>query len=193
MGDMKNCKRCKAEMKKKDIYCPVCKKKQNNKALYIIAGFVVLAILSFLFGSGEDAVETVTKDNDPKTEITKDVKPTKKPKEKPTEKPIEYTKYDVSEMLDDLDSNAMKAEKKYQDQYVEITGRLSNIDSDGKYISLEPSNDEFTLINVQCFMKSDEQKEKVMEMSKGDTVTIKGKVKSIGEVLGYTVAITEID
>ena len=52
---------------------------------------------------------------------------------------IEYTAVTVAEMVEMLESNAMKAEATYQDQYVEITGRLGNIDSDGKYITLYPS------------------------------------------------------
>ena len=86
----------------------------------------------------------------------------------------------------------MKAEKKYNKQYVEITGILSNIDSSGKYISLDPDDEGFTFINVQCYMKTDEQKDKVMEMNKGDKVTLKGKIKSVGEVLGYSLDIDEI-
>jgi hypothetical protein len=110
----------------------------------------------------------------------------------PTEVPIEYIAYDVTEMMDELSSNALKAEKKYQDQYVEITGILSNIDSDGKYIGLVPSDDEYAFIGVQCYIKSDEQTDRVMEMTIGDTVTIKGQITIIGEVLGYSLDIDEI-
>jgi aspartyl/asparaginyl-tRNA synthetase len=95
-------------------------------------------------------------------------------------------------MMDELSSNALKAEKKYQDQYVEITGILSNIDSDGKYIGLVPSDDEYAFIGVQCYIKSDEQTDRVMEMTIGDTVTIKGQITIIGEVLGYSLDIDEI-
>ena len=43
--------------------------------------------------------------------------------------PIEYIVGTVSEMVDLLESNALQAEAAYQDAYVEITGRLGNIDS----------------------------------------------------------------
>ncbi len=105
---------------------------------------------------------------------------------------IEYTHYDVSELVNDLNSNAMKAQSKYKDQYLEITGRLNNIDSDGTYISLEPTNDEWSFYGVQCFINTDEQKNKVMEMTIGDTVTLRGKCTVVGEVLGYSLDITEI-
>lgn len=106
---------------------------------------------------------------------------------------IVYTAYTVSQMMNDLDSNALKAEETYKDQYVEITGRLDVIDSSGKYISLYPEDNEWAFVGVQCNIKNDEQKQKVMEMSKGDIVTLKGKVKSVGEVLGYTLDIDEIE
>ena len=112
--------------------------------------------------------------------------------EEETEPTISYTKYQVSEMMDELSDNALKAEDKYNKQYVEITGELSVIDSGGKYVSLFSENEEFALTGVQCYIKNDTQKEQVMEMSKGDMVTIKGKITGVGEVLGYSLDIDEI-
>ena len=106
---------------------------------------------------------------------------------------IEYASYSVADMIADLNGNALNASEKYKDQYVEITGKLRNIDSDGKYISLDPDNDEFNLIGIQCYIKSDDQKSKVSSMTIGDSVTLKGKVTSVGEVLGYSLDIDEIN
>lgn len=92
---------------------------------------------------------------------------------------------------DDVD-NALGASDKYKGQYLEITGRLGNIDSSGKYISLY-SDDEYAIIGVQCQIKNDEQRSKVASMTKGDTVTLKGKCTTVGEVLGYSVDIEEIE
>lgn len=114
----------------------------------------------------------------------------------PTIKPNEekeYTPYSVADMIDDLNANALNASEKYKDQYVEITGKLRNIDSDGKYISLDPDNDEFNLIGIQCNIKDDTQKNKVSGMIIGDPVTLKGKITSVGEVLGYSLDIDEIE
>jgi hypothetical protein len=96
-------------------------------------------------------------------------------------------------MMSDLESNALKAEKQYGDQYVEITGKLSNIDSDGKYISITPSNDEYAIRGVQCYIQNEEQTNKVLEMSIGDTITLKGKITDIGEIMGYALDIDEIE
>ena len=50
-------------------------------------------------------------------------------------------------MMSDLDSNAMGASDKYKGKYLEITGKLSNIDAAGKYIDLMADGD-FEIIGV---------------------------------------------
>ena len=105
-----------------------------------------------------------------------------------------YTVVDLQKMLDDLASNAMRAEATYQNMYVEITGKIANIDSDGSYITIESVNaDEWNFDTVMCYIKNDTQRNVIMEKEIGDTVTIKGKIISIGEVLGYSVNIDEIN
>ena len=106
--------------------------------------------------------------------------------------PIEYTSVSVNDMMSDLDSNAMGASDKYKGQYLEITGKLTNIDAAGKYIDLMADGD-FEIIGVQCYIKNDDQKSKISSMSKGDTITLKGKCTDVGEVLGYSLDITEIE
>lgn len=85
----------------------------------------------------------------------------------------------------------MKAQNDYENQYLEISGKLGNIDSNGKYISID-SDIDFDLTNIQCYIKSDEQKQVIMEMSRGDAIIIKGYCKDIGELLGYQIDIEEI-
>ena len=52
---------------------------------------------------------------------------------------------------------------------------------------------DFEIIGVQCYIKNDDQKAKIASMSKGDTVTLKGKCTDVGEVLGYSLDIDEIE
>ena len=173
---MKKCKHCQTDIPKKSKVCPNCRKKQGNKlgiALIVVGVLIVIGVL----GGGDDTSST-------STNTTSEVASA------PVE--ITYTQATVSDMMSMLDSNALKAEKTYQDQYVEITGRLSNIDSDGSYITLVPTDDEWAILGVQCYIKSDEQLNRVLEMTVGDTVTLKGKVTTVGEVLGYGLDIDEI-
>ena len=127
------------------------------------------------------------------TNETQDSTPEVKEVETESEPEIEYTAVDVSTMMDDLKNNAMKAEDTYNDKYLEITGRLDVIDSNGKYIGVFSQTDKFAIVGVQCYIKDDDVKAKVMEMSKDDTVTLKVHIKNVGEVMGYSADIIEIE
>ncbi len=107
-------------------------------------------------------------------------------------KPIEYKKVSVDELDDALEKNAAAAKDTYNNQYVEITGRLGTIDSDLKYISLLSTTNQFDIAGIQCYIKNNEQKEIVKTLSKDDTIIVKGKIISVGEVLGYSLDINEI-
>lgn len=163
---MKNCKHCGAEIAATAKKCPHCGGK-NKKPIYKRVWFIVLIILIIAviaLGGGEEDLSNV-----------------------------EYTSYTVDQMMADLDDNAVKASEKYMDQYVEITGKLNTIDSDGTYIDILPADDEWAFVGAMCYIQDDEQLETVKNMAIGDTVTIKGKVTDVGEVLGYYVDIIEIE
>ncbi len=88
----------------------------------------------------------------------------------------------------------MKAKETFKNKYVELEGFLGTIDSNGKYIGLSAAEDqyEYMLQSVQCYIKSDEQKDTIMEMKRGDPMTVRGRITSIGEVLGYSLDIDSI-
>lgn len=179
----KICKHCKTEIPYGAKVCPQCRKKQGGTGCLIaIIVFVALGLLGSCLGGKSSETSTTGKSDSAKTSA-----------ETTTEVQITYAACSVDDMMADLKANALKASEKYKDQYVEITGKLSVIDSSGKYISLKPINDDFSIMGVQCYIKNDDQKNKIMEMSKGDTVTLKGKITKIGEVLGYSLDIEEIN
>ena len=99
----------------------------------------------------------------------------------------------AEQMLSDLEQNPMRAQKLYSDKWFEIVGTLGNMDSEGKYFSLE--GPDFSLISVQCQIPRDKKEEftnKLINMSKGTRISVKGKVTDMGEVMGYKVAIVEL-
>ena len=112
-----------------------------------------------------------------------------------TEQPISYTHYNVTELFDALSTNAMKAQSDFKGQYVEIEGYLRTIDSDGKYIGVGASPDDYAyfLQNIQCYLKTDEQKQQIMGIDSGSHITVRGKITSVGEVLGYSMNIDSIN
>ena len=94
--------------------------------------------------------------------------------------------------MSQLNDNALEASDAHKGEYVKITGKLGVIDSSGKYISLLPDTD-FAIIGVTCYIKNDETKAKVAELSKDSTVTLTGKITDVGEVMGYMLNIDNIE
>lgn len=174
--DTKICKHCQSEIPKKAKVCPNCRKKQGGKLKWIIIAIVVIGIIGAAFGDGS---ENETASNNSASNSNEQ------------QKEIEYMQVSVNDMVAALNENAAAASDTYKEKYLEVTGKLSNIDSNGDYISLD-SDAEFSLINVQCFTKNEEQLEIVKTLKKGDMVTVKGKCTDVGEVLGFSLDIDSI-
>lgn len=188
----KTCKHCATEIPYEAKVCPNCRKKVKGGIIkWIILGIFILGILGSLLGGGDDSEDASPVEN-PKTETSQDA--AVKEEETTEEKKIEYKEYNVTELFDDLNKNALKAEKKHQDEYVTIKGYLDTIDSDGKYISVGAGEDNYDYLfqSIQCDVQSDEQLDQIMEMSKNDKIIVKGQIDSIGEVLGYNLKIDTI-
>lgn len=181
---MTTCKHCGQEIAASAKVCPHCGGKNKlpiYKRWWFIA-IIVIIVLAAIGGSGSsDSSGSTSSTATSKTAVSSSS----------SEAAIEYTAYTVTELSEDLDSNALKAADKYKGQYVELTGRLSVIDSNGKYISIVDSTDEWAITGVQCYIKNDEQKQVVMDMSIGDEIVVKGKITDVGEVLGYFLDMTE--
>jgi len=176
---MKNCSKCGQEIDKKAVICPGCgckvKKPIYKKIWFWILVVIVIAIIGSASGN---------KENEPSTTSTT---PNKAQEE------IVYETVDLQTMFDELSNNAMKAEKSYQNKYIEFQCKIDNFDSDGDYIGVEPVNaSEWNFINAMCYIKNDTQEDFLIQKSVGDIITIKGKVTSIGEVLGYSIDIKEV-
>ena len=176
-----NCKKCGQEIDKKAVICVNCgcniKKPIFKKWwFWVVAVFVVIIIGSATSGTSE---ETVGNSENIGSNVS--------------QQDITYANVELQAMFDELESNAMKAENNYQGKYVEFRCKISNFDSDGSYISVEPINaSEWNLATAMCYIKNDTQKDFLLNKNVDDEITIKGKIKSIGEVLGYTIDINEV-
>ena len=111
----------------------------------------------------------------------------------PKEPEIEYTEYTVDELIKDLEKNAASAKDKYDGQYVELTGRLSYVDSDGRYFGIKPLETGLWLESVTCYIKNKEQKENIKEHEVEEKIVVKGKITDVGEILGYDMEVNSIE
>ena len=162
----------------------IWKKTEWKKVLKIILTVVLgLVMIGCLLPSSSDDAKKTDDKSTTKQEETVD-----------EDKAVEYTDVTADELCEALDSNAASASDTYKDKYFAVTGKLSTIDSDGSYIGLAAMDeDSFYLVDIQCFIKSDEQFEKVKTLKKGDTITVRGKITDVGEILGYSLDIDSID
>lgn len=182
---MVTCKHCGAEIAASAKMCPKCGSKISKpiyKRPWFIA-LIVVVVIAIAASAGGDSPSSNTGSGTNGTEANNAAE-TAAPE-------ITYTAYDMSELMSDLEANAMKAADKYKGQYVEITGRLANIDSSGMYITLRAS-DNFTFADITCYIRADEQKDVIMDATIGDTLVVKGKITDVGEVLGYSLNIDEV-
>lgn len=174
MSKMINCKSCGAEIASSAKSCPKCGAK-NKKPIWKRVWVWILAVIILVAAIGGMAGNFDTNPSDTNSTTIQE--------------PINYTVVSVADMMDMLNANALKAENTYNDQYLEITGRLNVIDSDGSYITLYGGD--FDFIGVQCYVKNDEQLNFVMDMVTGDTYTVRVKITDVGEVIGYQADIVE--
>lgn len=173
-----NCKKCGNEVDKKAVICTNCGCKIKKPIFKKWWFWVVIAIVVIAIGaSGGSDETTVTNNGSTQNQVEE----------------IVYEAVDLQTMFDELDANAMKAEANYQKKNVEFECKIKSFDSDGSYISVEPVGaSEWNFVSAMCYIKNDTQKEVLIQKNVGDIITIKGKVKSIGEVLGYSIDINEV-
>ncbi|SCY69583.1 tRNA_anti-like [Lachnospiraceae bacterium XBB2008] len=103
--------------------------------------------------------------------------------------PKEYMITSVSEMYMDMDSNAMNAKEKYDDQDVQVSGIITRIDDKGKnlYIGSSVGSDD-----IYCSIENEEQRDVLRQLSVGSSVTIKGYCYQASQTWGYGIRIEEL-
>lgn len=171
-----NCKTCGAEISKSAKRCPSCGAKNRKLWKILVVGIVAIAVLGACFGGdGNDSNVSGANQN-------------------VSQEPISYTKVDADTMIVDMRDNALKASDTYNDADIEVSGMLSNIDSDGAYIDITSFNEDlqWEFVNIQCYITDDAQTDVLMDMSIGDRITVRGHVFDVGEVMGYSININEI-
>ncbi len=186
----KNCPHCGAKVKK-----PLIK-----KAWFWILVVILAAGIGGALGSSKDSGSGSTSQSASKEtasgQSTSDQAAAYQAVETESqEESVSYTPVTVEELTEALEKNAAAASDQFKGQYVELTGRLTNIDSDGDYIALgvmDENDYEHLFTSVQCDIKNDEQRDIVKTLETGNAVAVRGKIKSVGEVMGYSIDIDEL-
>jgi len=174
-----NCKKCGHVVDKKAVVCTQCgcKIKKPIFKKWWFWGIIIVVAVMLISSSGNNESKT-NKDTTPIHNQPED---------------IVYEQVDLQTMFDELESNAMKAENSYKDKYVEFECKIKSFDSDGAYVSVEPKNaSEWNFSSAICYIKSDTQKEFLLQKNVGDAISIKGRINSIGEIIGYSLDIKEV-
>ena len=175
-----------------------------SAVVWIVVGlYIFLFVVGF--GSGVFSVSEKVVNEVPSVPLveTPIQVPEKQPVEQTVEQPVEqpivekptvnsYKPVTVKSLYKELNENALRAEKTYQDSYVEVTGYLSSIDSDGAYFSIVGTREMFDFEFVRCNIDSDKVIDKLINFNESDSITVYGQITSIGEILGYTLDVIDI-
>ena len=180
---MKPCKTCGEMIAKNAKVCPKCGAKQKGHAGIIIVAVVVIILAVFaLAGGGNSGGSSSSSSKSSPASSEK------------AEEPVNYTSVDIADMMEALENNAAAANDEYKNQYLSVTGQLSNIDAQGSYIDIIDPDDEFAITGCQCYINGNEEIASIVKtLSKGDIITDKGKITDVGEVLGYSMTIDSIE
>lgn len=100
---------------------------------------------------------------------------------------IEFKSYSFDELMKDLEDNPMRAERNHENEYVQVTGKVSSISKQGTHILMHDVKGKYALDTIFCGMTTDELEEKIIELSVGDEVTIRGKIKTIDVMYPYSI------
>jgi hypothetical protein len=117
--------------------------------------------------SEKPAEDTVTKTDDQEKQEQKEVV-------KEEEKPIVIDAVELSKAFND---NEIKANKDYEDKIAKISGEISDIGEvlGSTYVVL--AGVDMAFVDIQCFFKDKAEIDKIADKSKGDKVTIIGKIE----------------
>jgi len=178
---MKNCKECGTEISGSAKVCPKCGKDQRNffqkhVILTIILAVIVLGIA--FGGSGDNKTNNTVATSTPTTQG-----------DQQEQKAEELLEVDYKVLWQDYQDNAIGADAKYKDKMLKLTGEVEDINREiagNPYVTFKIG----TLQNVRLTFKKSEE-EKISQLSKGQTITIKGKCS--GLLITSTVSLNDCE
>lgn len=99
----------------------------------------------------------------------------------------EYSSESLSKMIDMVEDYPIKAEEEYTGKYIQVSGYLDTVDSDGKYFTIVSGPDDFTLLdNIHWSMdKGSDVYDFIKDAKKGSYITVCGEITDVGETIYY--------
>lgn len=98
---------------------------------------------------------------------------------------VEVISIKAEDLIDNFYNNEVKSKAEYIPQWLEVDGKISNIDGNNKKAKLRFYNDSlFDFLSVTCFIDDQDSLEKVLDLNTGDRVTVTGKLvrKLLGDL-----------
>ncbi len=186
----KFCDKCGAKMEEEAQFCPKCGatgRKSGKKGKFKIGclGLIALLLLIGMFNSCGS--------NDNSSQSNKTSSSSSASEQKSKEKV--YEDADINVLIKEAKENAAAANQNYKKKNVKMTGKLNNIDSDVKYITLDGTDTNYSMIHVSCKIdsKNDALKESVLKLKKGQMVTIYGTIRECGDIMGYDLQLDKVE
>ena len=94
----------------------------------------------------------------------------------------------IDNVYDAYYDNAYNAKEKYDNKKVTFIGKVSSVESDLSYISVEPIDGENSLRFAFCYLSDNKLQEKAKKLKKGDVVEIEGTL-SMYDNLMFSISI----
>ena len=154
----------------------------RHKILTGIGAFLLIGIIGSAVGGGSKTKDNA---NNNTPSATQTQSPASKPAAPKPAAPKPSIVTTSKAMIAVLTGNALKAKNTYEDKQVTVTGYVGNIDASGKYFSLDPEPDAIILTGIQV-QTGDKFKDQLANFTKGQKVTVTGKITNVGELMGYS-------
>ena len=107
-----------------------------------------------------------------------------------------YADADVNVLIKEAKENAAAANQNYGKKDVKIVGgKIDNIDSDVKYVSVGGTDVNYSMIHIRCDVdsKNSDLKDNILKLKKGQAVTVYGTITKVGDLVGYSMKLDKID
>ena len=185
------CKHCGQPISDKSKICPFCG--GNVKVpFYDKTWFHILLVLIIFTG-----IDYVIRNPDPeptvyRTPIVESAEASSQSSANPDEKieeqeTAEYSSESLSKMIDMVEDYPIKAEEEYTGKYIQVSGYLDVVDSDGKYFTIVSDPDDFILLDSihWCMDKGSDVYDFIKDVKKGSYITVCGEITEVGETIYY--------